>query len=68
MAFLSDPEKARICAETKLIETPHFEPVNDSAILGKTRGAACPAVCCPDLLTMTGRYIRYRIRAATSEA
>lgn len=42
LAFLSDPEKARVCIETQQIETPDFEPVTVSAALGKTRGASGP--------------------------
>ncbi|WFD20475.1 hypothetical protein MCAP1_002719 [Malassezia caprae] len=42
MAFLSDPEKARRCAETQLIETPDFQSADEPAVRTKTRGASGP--------------------------
>lgn len=42
LTFLSDPEKARRCAETRDIETPDYVSANEPSILGKTRGASVP--------------------------
>lgn len=42
LAFLSDPEKARRCAEARDIETPDFVSANEPSMLGKTRGASGP--------------------------
>lgn len=44
LVFLSDPEKARRCAETQLIETPDFQSVDEPAVRTKTRGASGPVV------------------------
>lgn len=42
LSFLSDPEKARRCAELRDIETPDYVSANEPSILGKTRGASAP--------------------------
>ncbi|WFD31178.1 hypothetical protein MSPP1_002212 [Malassezia sp. CBS 17886] len=39
LAVLSDPKKARICEETRVIETPDFRAADVAPGLGKTRGA-----------------------------
>ena len=44
LAFLSDPDKARRCAETQLIETPDFQSADEPAVRTKTRGASAPVV------------------------
>lgn len=44
LSFLSDPEKARRCAETQLIETPDFQSADEPAMRGKTRGTSAPVV------------------------
>ena len=38
LAFLADPEKARACAHTRVIETPDFRLADESESLGRTRG------------------------------
>lgn len=38
MAYLSDPEKASVCSQTRVIETPDYRPAEEAESLGKTRG------------------------------
>lgn len=42
LAFLSDPEKARRCAETRIIETPEYSSASEPSMMSKTRGASAP--------------------------
>ncbi|WFD27882.1 hypothetical protein MNAN1_002890 [Malassezia nana] len=44
LSLLSDPEKARRCAETERIETPDFQSADEPAMRGKTRGTSAPVV------------------------
>lgn len=44
LACLSDPEKARRCADMQRIETPDFQSADEPAVRSKTRGTSAPVV------------------------